>query len=91
MLTIASPEAYAELDRVELLDAPNATLWEIRSALPNHSMLAAYLDDFLPGNPSQWSRGKLRRYGSGWQLLIGNQIVDGTGEWIFTANGDFAR
>lgn len=91
MLTIASPTAYAELDRVELLDVPDTTLWEIRTTLPTRSMLAAYLDDFLPGNQSQWSRATLRRYGSGWLLVIKNSIADATGEWIFTASGDFAR
>lgn len=90
MPTNATRAAYAELDRVELLD-DSISLEDLRFSLPNTSMLAAYLDDFLPGNQSQWLHAKLKREGENWLLGIDVDTLDETGYFRFTARGDFAR
>ena len=83
--------AFDRLDRVEVRDTKQS-LREIRASLPHTSSLAEYLDDFLPGNRSQYLDGVLQpdRNG-GWQLRIHVSIADETGELHFTPTGDFSH
>lgn len=85
--------AYTKLSdqkRVRLVNGEGKSLADVRLSLPHTSLLASYLDDFLPGGSNQYLDGKLEREAEGgWKLSIYVDTMNATGVQHYDAQGTF--